>query len=478
MITERANCCFRFAAIVAVLALGAVGCSERPPALPNMNLPMAQESALGASSSDDAWPTFAYDYTRSGFNPNVTNVTKNNVSTLALRWEANLGDTIFASPVTYGGNLIVATLGSWGGHPGSVVYDLSTSDGHVIWKYALGRRQKMTPTIDPEAGLVFVGRQGPSSYLFALRLLDGTVVWHQAVPGLLTAPPVVSGGSVYIGRAGGDAPRCQQGGVTAFNESTGQEEWVWNVDPHLKKGGSVWGALAFDGTHLTFGTGNTCERPITTANGAVALDLYGNLLWNMVAVKDSRADSDTGGGVMLYNGLAHFMNKNGRFYAVDNDSGKIQWKKDLNPYVQPPNWRGGFATPSTDGSTIVVGTGTYKGTSSAGSGEFCMMTDMKPNEYFKGYHSELQAMDTSGTPLWSVQMQNRLIGYVALANGIGFVGLNQQFEALDLSSGQTLWSYATPDFINASMIVVPSGLYGADQAGNVYAFSVSSPRKP
>jgi outer membrane protein assembly factor BamB len=83
-------------------------------------------------------------------------------------------------------------------------------------------------------------------------------------------------------------------------------------------------------------------------------------------------------------------------------------------------------------------------------------------------------MNTNGRVVWSVTMQNRLVGYVALANGIGFVGLNQSFVALDETTGQTLWSYATPDFINASMIVTPSGLYGADEAGNVYAFGLPS----
>ena len=91
-----------------------------------------------------------------------------------------------------------------------------------------------------------------------------------------------------------------------------------------------------------------------------------------------------------------------------------------------------------------------------------------------GFHSMLHGMDLNGNVLWSTEMQNRLVGYVALANGIGFVGLNQSFVALDETTGQTLWSYPTPDFINASMIVTPSGLYGADEAGNVYAFGLPS----
>jgi hypothetical protein len=465
----------QFRAIVAAVALAAAGgCNARQQALPNTNLPFTNQSRLGNSSSNDAWTMFAYDYNRSGYNPNVTNLTKSNVSSLQLRWEKNVGDKVFASPVTYGGNLIVVTEGDWGGNPNSVVYDLSTYDGHVIWQYPMGRRGKMTPVIDPVAGLVILGRQSRQSYILALRLLDGSLAWRTPIRGRPTGAPVVAGGMVYTGRAGGDPPQCTQGGISAINESTGQIAWNWYVNQTPHKGGSVWSSIAFDGTNLIFGTGNTCEEPITTANGAVSLNLNGQPNWSMVAVKDSRYDSDTGGGVMLYNGQAQFINKNGMYYALDKTSGNIVWKTDLNNQATGRNARGGFATPSTDGTTILEGSGFYKSTSGAGNGEFCMLYAARPTEVQSGYNSKLKAMNLYGKVLWSVTMQNRLVGDVALADGIGFVPLNQSFVALDETNGHTLWSYAAPDYIDASMIVVPSGIYGADEAGNVYAFALPS----
>jgi polyvinyl alcohol dehydrogenase (cytochrome) len=454
----------------------AAACNAHQQAIPNPNEPLASQNRLGNSSSYDAWTTFGYDDNRTGYNPNVTNLTKSNVSQLQLRWTVNLGDAVFASPVEYAGNLIVVTEGTWGGNPDSVVYDLSTYDGHVIWKYTLGRRDKMTPAIDPDAGLVILGRQSRQSYIYALRLLDGSLVWRTKIKGRPGGAPLVAGGIVYTGRAGGDPPGCTQGGIAAINESTGQTAWVWNVDPNPKKGGSVWGAIAYDGANIIFGTGNTCEQPITTANGAVSLNPYGQPNWSMVAVKHSRHDSDTGGGVMLFNGLAYFINKNGFFYALDPTSGNIVWKTDLNPKASASNPSGGFATPSTDGTVILEGSGYYKNTGPGGNGEFCMLYAAKPTEVHDGFHSQLSAMDLYGNVLWSVTMQNRLVGYVALAGGMGFVGLNQSFVALDESTGQTLWSYPTSAYIDASMIVTPSGLYGADEGGNVYAFGLPSPK--
>jgi outer membrane protein assembly factor BamB len=386
--------------------------------------------------------------------------------------------------VIYAGNLIVVSEGGRRGGIGSNVYDFNTSNGHLLWKFKMGNEGQMTPTIDPNAGLVIVGNevkkghQSSPSYVFALSLLDGSLVWSTPVTGIERAAPVVTGGSVYVGRAGGDPPACVQGGVSALDESTGQVKWTWNVDPKADEGGSVWGAIAYDGTNLIFGTGNTCQNPITTANGAVALSLDGAVVWSMVAQKDSDYDADTGGGVMLLGGLAHFINKNGNFYAVNEETGNIAWKTDLNTTAHHGNWNGGFTSATTDGKTIVEGSGLYPGSSGTGNGEFCMLAAAKPTEVFPGFHSELQGMDLNGHVLWARSMQNRLVGYVAVVPGLGFVGLNQDFVALDLKTGKELWTYAIPSYTDASMVVVPSGVYGADDDGNIYAFSLpSSPRR-
>src|ERR1700678_2401462 len=71
--------------------------------------------------------------------------------------------------------------------------------------------------------------------------------------------------------AGGDPPASVHGGVCVIYVSTGQVKWTWNVDPKANEGGSVWGAIAYDGTNLIFGTGNTCQTPV--------MDLNGHVLW-------------------------------------------------------------------------------------------------------------------------------------------------------------------------------------------------------
>ena len=474
----------RNARLTMLLALSGcitVGCTSQQQQLPIGVVPGTNPVMAAPGGKTDEWTTFAYDYKRSAFNPAVTTINAANVGKLKLRWKVNVADSkIAASPVIYAGNMIVVTFGpKKTAGPTATVYDLSTTDGHTIWKYNMGANAKMTPTIDAAAGLVIIGneqmveRKTSPSYMFALRLLDGKLVWRVPSIGLFRSPPLVAGGAVYAGLAGGDPPICTQGGIVAINETTGAVNWKWSVDPKPQQGGSVWGAIAFDGTHPVFGTGNTCQTPIMTSNGAVSLNPNGKPNWNMIAVKRSTADSDTGGGVMLYKDRAYFINKNGIFYAVGEATGKILWSTTLNPYAVNPSWDGGFASPATDGNTLVVGSGLYKGTTTGGGGDFCFI-DSAPDEVIAGYHSKMQGLDFSGKVLWTRTMQNRLIGYVAVLKGIGFVGLNEEFVAFDLRTGKTLWHYAAPAYIDASMVIVPSGVYGADDSGNVYAFAMPS----
>jgi outer membrane protein assembly factor BamB len=468
-------CCVRGIGVVTIAAFGAAGCGSHTSALPISQTPLADEGRL-ANHAYEYWPTFAYDYKRTGYNPTVHRLDKQTVSKLQLRWKQSVGDEVFASPVTYAGNLIIVTYGST--NQEATVYDLSTSDGRILWRFAMPGLGQMTPSIDPEAGLVIVGNAHKDaqthdlSYVFALRLLDGTLIWRQQLHGMMRSAPVIAGGMVYVGRAGGDEPLCNQGGITALNESTGDIVWNWNVDADANEGGAVWGALAYDGANLIFGTGNTCQEPVPTSNGAVALDLDGNLVWSIVAVKNSEYDADTGSGVMLFDGTAQFINKNGRYYALNEETGKIEWTSDLNTQAGPPTWLGGFTTPTTDGTTIVEGTGLYEDSASQQGRDLCIVDPAKPAEVFPGYYSKLEGMNLSGKVVWSVSMQNRLVGYVALAGELGFVGLDQNFVALNLNSGKTLWAFPTQANIDASMIVVPGGVYGADDDGNVYAFSL------
>jgi len=424
---------------------------------------------ISSGSLQDDWLTFGHDFSRSGFQSQNVGLSAANVAQLALRWKRSLGAGVYASPVAYGGNLIVVTLGEGATH--ATIYDLRVSDGAVLWQRQLLGGVRATPTIDPDAAEVFVSDRvappGPSN-VYAIRLLDGSIAWQQKVPGITHASPVVAGGSVYAGISGGDPPGCVNGGIIAFDEQTGAQRWRWEVNPALNGGGSVWGAIAYDGSHLMFGTGNTCSTPFPTANGAVSLNLNGTVAWSFTAQKNAYSDDDTGSGVLLSAGRATFLNKNGTLYALSQGAGHLAWATRLGA----ADLQGGFATPSTDGSTIVVGAGLFALSPSRAHFTDGLPSRGQPNDVIQGYNSRLEGLDTNGAIRWKRTMSNRMTGDVAIVNGIAFAGLDESLEALDLSTGTVLWHYATPAFLDAPPIVVPSGVYAADDSGTVYAFSI------
>lgn len=432
---------------------------------------LAVNVAYAPFAADD-WIAFAHDFARTGLETHSTGISAGNVSKLAQRWRVNLSDNIYSSPVVYNGNVIVATYGG-------VVYDLSAVDGSVIWKTTIStspdENTRSSPMIDIADGLVFMGTwyatnasvfQPEPSHFFALRLADGSVAWEATVAGMIHDAPVYANGVVYEGWSGGDPPACVNGGVSAFNAQTGALEWTWLTDPvhNPGGGGGIWGALSWDGSHVVFGTGNTCYGG-SWDQGVVALNPDSSMAWNYQADPTYSDDNDTGSGVSIGNGTATFMNKNGSLYTVNASNGNdlVSWPLGAT--------NGGHATPTTDGSTFVVGAGFFATSSAIARRGPCAMLD-KPGSTKAGYISYLKGITASGTVLWSLPMTNAIDAYAAIDNGVIYEGMDTDVDAISLQTGSILAQFPGAANFVAGPVIVPSGLYVADHNGFVYAYSL------
>jgi outer membrane protein assembly factor BamB len=438
----------------------------------------------------DDWMTFAHDYQRTALEPQDTGITAATVPQMTQRWTAHLNGPVLGSPLAYKGNVIVVRISG-------TVYDLSAATGQTIWSRTLSAGVLATPSIDVDDGLLIVGEyanpvnpakgqtglEGPST-LYALNLNNGSIAWQQTVPGVIRSAPVYANGVVYEGNAGGDTwADCGNGGVFAFNSSSGAQLWNWMTNPYVNPGGGggVWGAIAWDGSHIVFGTGNTCQATFDM-QGAVALNTDGSLAWYFSAEPTIVGNYDTGGGVMISHGGATFINKNGTLYTLDTNTGNKLMGTPLGAVGDD----GGFASPGTDGSTVVIGAGNLPTSSSSSkrSIDFCIAPDMQTMRRGKmtegvasaGYASALRAVNSTGTIVWSVPMSNVLIGYVAVNNGIVYAGLDNgsahDIDAINMQDGTILAQFAGANTFTASPVVVPSGVYGVDASGNVYALTL------
>lgn len=464
---------------LAMVALAAAGCgggssspnvtSQEPVATPAAPFP-----TLPAITGDD-WITFAHDFARSGYQQQNTGISAASVGSLQLRWSTNLNQGVFSSPLVYGGLVVVAS-------EAGIVNALDSHTGKIVWQRNIGGSIAMTPTID--SGTLFVGNRfidanglPQPSQLYAIDITSGAILWEAQTLGLTHGSPVVAGGRIYLGTSGGDAPGCRSTGIMALDETTGKALWTWFVDAHPNEGGAVWSPISFDGLHLYFGTGNTCEGPVTTANGAVSLNLDGSIAWSFVAHSYSQWDDDTGGGVLLSRGSAIFINKNGNFYRLEMAGGALAWSKDSLAV----DGAGMFSTPASDGTTIVVGTGyTVKPSSAAAQSsrnayacEFCHRTARSASVAGASQAATI-ATDFAGNVLWSYKSTTPLWGNASIVNGVAFADIDAKVLAFALTTGKILWSYPTATGMYASPAVVPSGVYTVDANGHVYAFGLPS----
>ncbi len=395
-----------------------------------------------ASVPIDDWSTFMHDNFRTGYQAQKTGIDATTASHLTQKWKMSLGESIAASPIVVNGSVFIA------GQAGTVAA-LDVRTGAVLWRTKLAA-VRMTPTYAD--GLLFVGTETIPGVLYALDATTGATRWQASLPGAERGEPAVNAGTVVVGDASGDPPVCNRGGVHAFSEMTGVPIWNWIVATGSVTGGSSWSPISFDGSSYVFGTGNVCTNDnIRTANGVVRLDANGSPLWENPIAMYAASDDDVGSGILVTGNDEIALNKNGSLYDFDKSSGAQKWKTTIGHL----DGYGGSSSPGTDGSTIVVGAG--------------YLTDPTKNAVPGG---TLVGMNRSGSVLWTKKMSTAYLGGAAIAPGIAFVPIDGSLDGLALGSGSVLWTTALSSSVYSSPALVPSGLYEADMAGDVYAFAL------
>ncbi len=427
-------------------ALPATKSSPTPAAavapIANKSPALVVPSTVPAGSATDDWTTFAHDFMRSGYQPQNTGINEQNVSKLAPRWLYQAGAEIDATPLVSKGVVYIAV-------EDGTVRALSAQSGALLWTQSLGAPIRMTPTLDN--GLLFVGTYKPPATFAALNASNGAVVWKAQMQGCIRGEPVVTGGRVFEGESCGDPPECNTGGVHAYDEQSGNLIWTWNTSPVPNDGGAVWGPMSFDGTNLYFGTGNICYMNTVNAQTVVSLTTSGKQRWVMNGGAVG-VDDDFGGGTMLNNGQIFVTGKDANLYDIDASAGTTYWFKPISSV----NGFGSIGTPTTNGTIVISSTGNH--------------TVPQPLVYPGG---GLIGFDQTGTIKWQINTQLPIPGYAAMTNnGIAFANLDTAVTAIDAPSGNVLWTYNGPASFYASPVVVPSGVYTADAAGNVYAFGL------
>jgi quinohemoprotein ethanol dehydrogenase len=369
-----------FVACFAMLILVTAGCSHR--ATPTV----VDDAALRAADGDAAdWLTYGRTYSEQRFSP-LNQINEQTVGKLGLAWSYDLETHrgVEATPLVKDG--VMYTTSAW-----SIVYAFDAATGKQLWQFDPKVPKDHAKYVCCDVvnrgvalykGRVYVGTL--DGRLIALDAKTGQPAWDvQTTPRdqsyAITQAPRIAKGRVLIGNAGAEYP--VRGFVSAYDADTGNLAWrTYTVPGDLSKpfesdalkraaatwsgefwkaggGGTPWDALVYDPEldQVYFGTGNAnpwYDRIRSTGDNLYVASIVavradnGEVVWAYQATPGDNWDYDATQPLMqatLTIGGAQRRvlmqaNKNGFFYVIDRENGKLI---SATAYA-PVNWAMGI----------------------------------------------------------------------------------------------------------------------------------------
>lgn len=237
--------------------------------------------------------------------------------------------------------------------PGTI-YALKASDGTLLWRFTTQGGVSQATVVD---GVAYVDA---AEGIIALRISDGTPIWHSILGSTGLSMPVVLNGTVYtIALKAPLADASPNGGGYMARTVSGEKTTPFTSTLPFKSGvSSVYALRASDGTplwHYTLNNGkDSWGTLLSIANGVIytganvntgknsiyALRISdGTLLWHQTT------DDAPSSGV-LANGILYIGSESSAVFALRADNGMLLWRYTRIGQV--------FDTPILSGSYLYV----------------------------------------------------------------------------------------------------------------------------
>ena len=400
-------------------------------------MPQAEASAAG-------WALYGHDLSNTRYNAGETEITGRSVRSLTADWSKSGLVGVTGTPAVVDG---VAYFGDWTG----AVWAVDALSGAELWTTSIGGMIASAVAVEPDAVYAAAGRM-----LHRLDRATGAVEWQTETNehplGQISASPVVVDGLVLQGTASAElvipqADYTFRGTIGAYDVTTGREVWRFYttaIDADGGAGVGVWSTPAVDRERgvLYVGSGNTYTEPTARlADSILAIDYRtGELRWStqftnpdvFSAANPQGKDADVGASPNLWTSdgrdLVGAGDKAGVYHALDRETGEIVWQTTLTPGSVFGGEIGSGAL--VDDSLVVVSNIGDPATNS-------------PTNAAKAF-----ALDpATGGLIWETpEYEGLIFAPVGAVPGVAFVGTNEgKLVALDVDSGEELWSYDAPD---------------------------------
>jgi outer membrane protein assembly factor BamB len=280
-----------------------------------------------AGPSRFAWPIYGYTTDHTRFFPAPAGV----YPPFRQLWEHDSNELLEFPPVIYGDRIY-----QLGDSAKLTAYD--KHNGHVVWQKRFGRLSASTPAVTSDslyATILQSGHPGVPGRLVALNSATGALRWSRGLPSPSESSPLIDDGRIFFG--------SQDGTVYALDAHTGRQIWTYHA------GGAVKASPTLSGGLLYFGDYSGHVQAISEQTG--------RRVWRSGSEGTLLGSGTFYSTAAVVYGRVFLGNTDGRVYAYDAASGRLDWAVQTGAYV--------YASPAVTnapglGPTLFLGS--YNGT--------------------------------------------------------------------------------------------------------------------
>jgi outer membrane protein assembly factor BamB len=335
-----------------------------------------------------AWPFYGYSKNHTRFFPAPAHLHP----PFKRLWVHNGGALLEFPPVIYGDHIFQLA-------DNGVLEAISKHSGHTFWNRRLGTLSASSPAVAGNTVYVTILDSGHPTHpgrVVAVNPATGAIRWFRSLPSPSESSPLLDHGKIFFG--------SQNGTVYALNARSGSPLWTYHAAGAVKASPTLSGGVLYFGDysgHVQAISEQTGRRLwVSGSEGAL---LGSGTFYSTAAV--------------VY-GRVFLGNTDGRVYAYDASTGRLDWAVQTGAYV--------YASPAV--------------TNAPGLG---------PTIYLGSYDGTFYALDArSGHVAWKYNAQGRISGSATIVgHTVYFSDLGQhRTYGLGISTGRVSFEEPTGAF--------------------------------
>jgi outer membrane protein assembly factor BamB len=334
------------------------------------------------------WPLYGYNKNHTRFFPAAESVR----APFKQLWVRSQHALLEFPPAIYGQRIFQLA-------DNGVLSAINKHTGAVLWQRSLGQLSASTPALTSNtvyATILFSGHANSPGRVFALNASNGAVRWWRPLPSPSESSPMIDNGRIFFG--------SQSGLVYALKANNGRVLWTYKAAAAVKASPTLSGGV------LYFGDYSGHVQAISEQSG--------HRLWISSSEGALLGSGTFYSTAALIYGRLFLGNTDGRVYAYDASTGKLDWAIQTGAYV--------YASPAV--------------TNAPGLG---------PTVYLGSYNGRFYAINArSGKISWTFNAHGRISGSATIVGRtVYFADLGQHVTyGLGISTGRQLFKKNTGSF--------------------------------